>query len=146
MKFHKISGWYFDPYHGGVIRFINDDGVITGPYGIDEPEKEKLFHADVKEIQIGVSDDLHDNIRRKIGLMGTKKSQKERFISLKVDFSRKTHVDHKPLYECAFDKNIPGIIWEDGNVWYKMIVGENFVGWNSNRKYEKTLKKTKNHL
>lgn len=91
-----LTGWYFDPKHGGCLRTIRplSDGRyrIFGVYGDDEaPHTHQAWFADV------------------------------RFTSsttMCVDFAGKV----KPQRFLTAQVRQRTIVWEDGNVWIRMYV------------------------
>jgi hypothetical protein len=119
-----VTGWYFDPKHR-AIRSVDNAGRITGTYGDDEPSSGKLFTSQVLRTR-RVSPKMTDvpgTIRRR--LTATRPSE---LVLVTVDFSQKNFLRHAPLLEAVYDPTLAGLVFDDGNVWHKMIVGKNFTG------------------
>ena len=94
-----ITGAYYDPNHGGCLRYITalQGGLwqVTGFYG----EKEQA--------QNGVQWQAHLRF-----VPGSKRH-------MIVDFYNK-RTTHDRIYEALWCPTVREIHWEDGNVWKKM--------------------------
>ena len=119
-----VTGWYFDPKHR-AIRSIDNRGLIVGTYGDDEPSSGKLFTSQILRTR-RVSSKMTDVPRTiRSRLSATAASE---LVHVTVDFSRKDFLRHTPLLEAVYDPSLAGLVFVDGNIWHKMVVGKKFTG------------------
>lgn len=103
---HVLEGVYFDPYHGGCLRSIEQTApsrfVIHGVYGDDELDTSEYWFAEI-----------HLLPRPK-----KRSKTQSKTIRMEVDFSGKPQ--HPGITRATYQSR--RIHWDDGNQWVKMYV------------------------
>lgn len=123
-----IRGFFFDPFHGGIHRYIDGYGNIIGLYGDDEKESGKLYSNKIvycDKYTFNNSPIAKARIDQKRPHPHFQKmmlcNQSTNKLFLVIDFYEKTHVDHHRYYIAFYDIAKEKIFWEDSNVWSKGI-------------------------
>ena len=102
MNVEMLTGYYFDPKHGGCLRRIvgiGEEYRVIGVYGSDEASV-GVWHA----------------------VVTPGKASWRGYVPLTVNFTGKTELTHALIYRARYWPVYRSITWEDGNRWTRMYV------------------------